>query len=188
MSQIQPLSAQCAVFGCSIPKLKEQGRQRFGSHSSTKQKPKILPFGHLIALFATMISAPRKAKMANGSKNLLSTFLSLFCLLSLFASSARNATIGSHNLHSFKQSAAYHKSCIQKFGGIWFSQELWLSEKQLSAMQELGTQFVARSGMEQSLSDRLMLGRPYGGVGISWSPDLDHLVLNRTSAINKLWV
>ena len=56
------------------------------------------------------------------------------------------------------------------------SQELWLSEKQLPTLQQLGTQFVARSGMEDSVSKGIMLGRPFGGVCITWSPDLDHLV------------
>ena len=56
------------------------------------------------------------------------------------------------------------------------AQELWLSEKQLPTMQELGTQFVARSGMEEAVSNRILVGRPFGGVSISWSPNLNHLV------------
>ena len=53
------------------------------------------------------------------------------------------------------------------------AQELWLSEKQLPTLQQLGTQFVARSGMEDAVSSGIMVGRPFGGVSISWSHDLD---------------
>ena len=88
----------------------------------------------------------------------------------------KDIVIGSHNLHSFKTSVAYHRDCIKQYGGIWFAQELWLSEKQIPSMQQLGTQFVARSGMEQSVSDGLLVGRPFGGVSVAWSPDLDHLI------------
>ena len=55
-------------------------------------------------------------------------------------------------------------------------QELWLSEKQLPSLQQLGTQFVARSGMEDAVSGGILVGRPFGGVSIAWSPDLDHVV------------
>ena len=55
-------------------------------------------------------------------------------------------------------------------------QELWLSEKQLPLLQQLGTQFVARSGMEDAVSGGIHVGRPFGGVSISWSPDLDHVI------------
>ena len=105
----------------------------------------------------------------------LSTFWR-FCLSLIFAASLSKVTIGSHNLHSFKQSAAYHKACIEKYGGVWFAQELWLSEKQLPTMQQLGTQYVARSGMEQAVSDGILVGRPFGGVSIAWAPNLDHLI------------
>ena len=55
-------------------------------------------------------------------------------------------------------------------------QELWLAEKQLPLLQQLGTQFVARSGMEDAVSGGIHVGRPFGGVSISWSPDLDHVI------------
>ena len=53
------------------------------------------------------------------------------------------------------------------------AQEIWLQEKQLPMLQQLGTQFVAASGMENSVSRSVMSGRPFGGVSIAWSPDLD---------------
>ena len=56
------------------------------------------------------------------------------------------------------------------------AQELWLSEKQLPSLQQLETQFIARSGMEDAVSSGILVGRPYGGVSISWSPHLNHLI------------
>ena len=55
-------------------------------------------------------------------------------------------------------------------------QELWLSEKQLSQLHQLDARFVARSAMEEEISSGIMRGRPFGGVSISWSNDLDHIM------------
>ena len=55
-------------------------------------------------------------------------------------------------------------------------QELWLQERQLSQLHQLDAQFVARSGMEQAVSTGLLRGRPFGGVSIAWSGDLDHVI------------
>ena len=56
------------------------------------------------------------------------------------------------------------------------SQEHWLTEKQLPRLKELGVQFSARSGMEPAVSTGVLRGRPFGGVCIAWSPDLDHVI------------
>ena len=56
------------------------------------------------------------------------------------------------------------------------AQELWLSEQQLPLLQQIVTQFVARSGMEDAISSGIYPGRPFGGVSIAWSPSLDHLI------------
>ena len=56
------------------------------------------------------------------------------------------------------------------------AQELWLTEKQLTQLHQLGTSFVARSGMEEAVSAGVMRGRPFGGVSIAWSPDLNHVI------------
>ena len=93
-----------------------------------------------------------------------------------FAAVISNFTVASHNLHSFKTSSAFHKSCLEKFGGIWMGQELWLQEKQLSVMSDLGVQFVARSGMEEAVSSGILAGRPYGGTSIAWVPELNHVI------------
>ena len=85
--------------------------------------------------------------------------------------------ISSLNLHSFKKSGAYLKQCLQKYGGIWFSQELWLAENQLKKLHETGCQFTARSGMEDSVSRGVFKGRPYGGVSISWDDTLNQYVI-----------
>ena len=55
-------------------------------------------------------------------------------------------------------------------------QELWLQEKQLAIMSDLGVQFVARSGMEEAVSSGILSGRPYGGVSIAWAPELNHVM------------
>ena len=56
------------------------------------------------------------------------------------------------------------------------AQELWLSNKQLSQLKHLETEFYASSGMEDAMSAGVMRGRPYGGVSISWSRDLNHVI------------
>ena len=101
---------------------------------------------------------------------------SLFRLLLIFAALTTNISVASHNLHSYKKSSLFHKECIEKYEGIWLGQELWLSEKQLSNLSSLGVQFVARSGMEEAISSGILRGRPFGGVSIAWSPNLDHAV------------
>ena len=55
-------------------------------------------------------------------------------------------------------------------------QEHWLSEHHLQQLNELNVQFVARSGMEDAISAGIYRGRPFGGVAICWSPDLNHLI------------
>ena len=60
--------------------------------------------------------------------------------------------VATHNLHGFKTSSDYHRSCLKRLGGVWMGQELWLSERQLSTMSSIGTQYVARSGMEDALA------------------------------------
>ena len=97
-------------------------------------------------------------------------------LIFIFAGILTNFTIGSHNLHNFKKSSAFHKSCLEKYNGVWFGQELWLQEKQLSLLTELGVQYVARSGMEAAVSGGIMSGRPHGGVSIAWTQDLNHVI------------
>ena len=106
------------------------------------------------------------------SQSLFSTFLLLF----IFASVNKQFTIASHNLHGFKKSSVFHKECIHNHTGVWFGQELWLSEKRLSDLTQLGVQFVARSGMEESITRGIYAGRPHGGVSIAWSPDMDQLI------------
>ena len=108
-----------------------------------------------------------------------------FLLSSVFNSDTKDIIIGSHNLHGFKSSSIYHKQCLETHGGIWMGQELWLTEKQLPCMQQLGTQFIARSGMEDAVSSGILRGRPFGGVSIAWSHDLDHLITPLTSYKHK---
>ena len=65
------------------------------------------------------------------------------------------------------------------------AQELWLTEKQIPILQELGVQFFARSGMEDAVSSGVMRGRPFGGVSICWSEDLNHVITPLTKYKHK---
>ena len=118
---------------------------------------------------------PPNAKMRKSNLS-FSSFLTLYCLFITFASINKQITVASHNLHGFKKSSSFHKKCLEKYGGIWLAQETWLPESKLSQMCQLGVQFVAHSGMEDSITGGIMRGRPYGGVSIAWSSDLDHVV------------
>ena len=100
----------------------------------------------------------------------------LFSFILIFASFNSSFTVASHNLHGFKKSASFHKKCIESHAGVWFAQELWLQESQLTKLNELGVNFTAASGMEKSVSSGILRGRPYGGVSIAWSPDLNHII------------
>ena len=115
-------------------------------------------------------------------------FLATFCISFAFAASASNIStvnIASHNLHGFKKSSTYHKACLQSHPGIWMAQELWLTEKQLQQLTTLGTQFTARSGMQEAISAGILTGRPFGGVSIAWSPQLNHLVNPLSNYVHK---
>ena len=117
-----------------------------------------------------------KTAMWRRNHKCFDSLFSLFRLLFFFASINKEFVVGSHNLHSFKKSSEFHKQCIQDHKGVWFGQELWLSEKRLSDMTQLGVNFVARSGMEGAFSSGIYNGRPHGGVSIAWSPEMDHLI------------
>ena len=52
-----------------------------------------------------------------------------FCFTLIFAASLTNIYVGSHNLHGFKQSGSYHKTCLDRYAGIWMGQEHWLSDE-----------------------------------------------------------
>ena len=165
------------MSGCWPQRSEEQRLPKSEWPESIETERKTRHSGQFTPKSETGNSPREKSRPTNGSSDFFLSFILRFCLFVLFAASKRNITIGSHNLHSFKQSAAYHKECLKSHGGIWFSQELWLSDKQLPCLQQLGTQFVARSGMEKAVSDGLLVGRPFGGVGIAWSPDLnDHVM------------
>ena len=94
-------------------------------------------------------------------------------------------TLATFNLHGFSQSSQYLKECIHTHGGVWLVQEHWLSEQQLHQLQQLNCQFVARSGMEDAISSGIYRGRPFGGVAICWSPDLNHVIVPVTNYKHK---
>ena len=152
------------MSGYSIPRKRVPSRPKCELQSSIEIRSKNRVYGQ--NTFGSRIGF--------ASQNLTFEIMSVFIIISLFLSSFtfnsenKNITVGSHNLHGFKTSSEYHKSCISNYGGIWFCQEHWLSNKQLPQLQKLNAQFVARSGMEDAVS--------HGGVSISWSRDLDHVI------------
>ena len=170
------------MCGCSAPTSRGQKQPKFGLPESTKTKQLIPVFGHFIAESKTgnsmLVGSQHQTTLTNSSKMPwpLIMMMMIISFSLLFASSLQSITIASHNLHGFKKSSIYHKSCLQSLNGIWMGQELWLSEKQLSSLHQLDTQFVARSGMEDSISQGIYRGRPHGGVSISWSSMLNHLI------------
>ena len=52
-------------------------------------------------------------------------------------------------------------------------------------MNDLNVEYVARSGMEDALSAGVLRGPPFVGVRISWSPDMNSLVVPLTNYKHK---
>ena len=90
------------------------------------------------------------------------------------ATNQKLINVSTFNLHGYSVSSKYLRDCLVTHGGVWMLQEHWLSEQQLLRMQHLGVQYVARSGMEDAISSGVYRGRPFGGVAICWSQDLNH--------------
>ena len=174
-------ASKSMTSGCLIPRSKGLKQPKSGSPENMVNEQKI-PQSGLFTPESRIGSLVAKRESKEGNRWSVrppnsSFILNLsFCLFLTFAATLTNITVASHNLHSFKKSGAYHKACVERHGGLWMGQELWLSEKQLPMLQQLGSQFVARSGMEDAASGGIMLGRPFGGVSITWSPDLNHLI------------
>ena len=170
------MASKLRTFTYSTQSEKAQNRLRSEWPWSIETKLKTKMSG-LFTAESKIGSPPPKEGPRRQSPNCHSLLLfCLLCLLFTFNAETKDITIGSHNLHQFKTSAEYHKSCIKSHGGIWFGQELWLSEKQLPQLHQLDAQFVARSGMEEAVASGVLRGRPFGGVSIAWSPDLNHVI------------
>ena len=114
-------------------------------------------------------------------------FLCLILVLITFASftQTKPVIVSSFNLHGFSASSKYLSDCIASYGGVWMIQEHWLSEHQLQQLQQLNVQFVARSGMENAVSSGIYRGRPFGGVSICWSSDLNRIITPITNYKHK---
>ena len=65
---------------------------------------------------------------------------------------------------------------------LWLA---WLSNNQLSQLNQLDVEFIAHSGMEEAVSSGVLRGRPFGGVSISWSRDLNHVITLLTEYKHK---
>ena len=169
------------MSGCYHQAIEAQKLQRCVLQENTKTKQKTVISGPDSVLSEIGISPKEEKKGVKRQRRKRSEYsfalnLVSFCAVFLFASSLTNVSIASFNLHGFKASSNYLKSCIDKHGGIWMTQELWLTEQQLPLLHQTGAQFCARSGMQDSISTKMYQGRPHGGVCIAWSPNLNHLV------------
>ena len=169
------------MYGYSTQRRRGQSRLKSESQSNIGSKPKSQVSGPNTFAYRIGYASPRL------TFEIMSLFLVLISLLSsiTFNSEVKDITVASHNLHGFKTSSVYHKSCISNFGGIWFGQEHWLSNNQLPKLQQLDVQFVARSGMEDAVSAGILRGRPFGGVSIAWSRDLNHIITPLTDYNHK---
>ena len=54
-------------------------------------------------------------------------------------------------------------------------------------MSNLGTQFTARSAMDDAISAGIFRGRPFGGVSIAWSQKLNPYIRPLTTFVIKEW-
>ena len=163
----------------STPSGEGQNRRKCEWQSNIEIEPRTKTFGRC-TVGSRIGSDRRDRKMGQRLirlSDLISiTHLCLFLVTVNFNIQTKDITVGSHNLHQFKTASSYHKSCLQNYGGIWMAQELWLTEQQLPLLHQLEMQFVARSGMEESVSSGVFRGRPHGGVSIAWSNDLNHVI------------
>ena len=183
------------MFFFSHPRFKAPNRPRSGWLGNTKTEPNHPTFGHCTAKLPIGSSLREKidlsTKSMSQSPSLMAQLrnrgifsnmrfvLFLFFVTITFASfipQTKNVTIATFNVHGLSSSTDYIRSCISSYGGIWMLQEHWLSELQLQQLQQLNTQYVARSGMEDAVTTGVFRGRPFGGVAICWSSDLNELV------------
>ena len=153
----------------STPSGKGRNRRKCKWRSNIEIEPRTKTFGHCTV--GSRIGSGRRNQTMGQRQLCLSdlisiTHLCLFLVTVIFNVQTKNIMIGSHNLHQFKTASSYHKSCLQTHGGIWMAQELWLTEQQLPLLHQLGMQFFARSGMEESVSSGVFRGRPHRGVSM----------------------
>ena len=131
-----PTALRSRMSSFSHQKLEAQKRREFVSCPSIESASRWRKSGHPAAGSPTGCISPslsyRRGRLQREEKNpqhkCFPIFISIIFLLSnIFAATTSNITVGTHNLHNFKHSSAYHKSCLQRFEGIWMGQELWPS-------------------------------------------------------------
>ena len=94
------------MSGCWPQRSEEQRLPKSEWPESIETERKTRHSGQFTPKSETGNSPREKSRPTNGSSDFFLSFISRFCLFVLFAASIKNITIGSHNLHSFKQSAA----------------------------------------------------------------------------------
>ena len=127
------MASKSRMFGCSNLKRRAQYLPRCESLWSTNPRSK------------SLITGPPTSECKIGCENHISlkhSSIALLVIASLlsafqFNSATKDINVSSHNLHGFKTSSDYHRSCISQYGGIWMGQEHWLSNKQLHQFQSI---------------------------------------------------
>jgi hypothetical protein len=88
------------------------------------------------------------------------------------AESERNfLSIVSYNCRGFNSVKSGFLNSLLLRCDILFIQEHWLSDKQLSDLNQINTQFLCHAVCGFDNSD-ILSGRPYGGCAILWRSDL----------------
>ena len=175
------MASKSKMFGCSNLKRRARYLPRCESLWSTNPRSK------------SLITGPPTSECKTGCENHIRqkhSSIALLVIASLLSSlqfntATKDINVSSHNLHGFKTSSDYHRSCISQYGGIWMGQEHWLSNKQLHQFQSIKAQYYARSGMEEAVSSGVLKGRPFGGVSIAWSNELNHAITPLTQYKHK---
>ena len=78
-----------------------------------------------------------------------------------------SVNIATYNLHSLKQGSGFLE-CLCGNSDIIFVQEHWLAPFNINQLDNICPNFVcfATSAMNDAVSNRLLVGRPFGGVAI----------------------
>jgi exonuclease III len=89
------------------------------------------------------------------------------------SSQSSGLRIATFNMHGFNNSWHYLQH-LSKSCDIIFIQEHWLANSKLHYLDSINDEFImhAKSGMDAASDDRILTGRPYGGVAVMWRKSL----------------
>ena len=165
------------MFSSFLPRSEGQKRPKSEWPSNKRKRSSHQTSGHSTAEWRIgLISGVERKWSVPPVTVVLSNLILISVLATITFATTTPLTLASFNLHGFSSSSRYLNDSIQRHGGIWMVQEHWLSEQQLPRFEQLNAQFFARSGMEDAISAGVFQGRPFGGVSICWSKNLNHVV------------